>query len=279
MKAGRTISRRCALLMLGACFVATTAVAADPVKRILIVGDSWAASITAENRDGFPSPDVFDDALKANGLGAYETQGKVTAWGGRKASDWAKPENLAQIRGELEAYPSIDMVHLIIGGNDYLSAVNKPEFPALTAEDRAALWDGVVRNIQTIVDTCLAVRDTIRVVIADYDYLDAKAAEAFWKMNFHGASARDLNTWFVELGEKKKTLAERTDRCAYVNNWGTLQYWFGTPPRSVSLPGGNIDAPMPPGISPDGIHPNAEAHAKLLQNAIDQCYKPWLTAP
>src|SRR5690606_35720910 len=62
---------------------------AAPTKRILIVGDSWSTSITAENRDGFPAPDVFDDVLKANGLGAYETQGAVTAWSGRKASDWA----------------------------------------------------------------------------------------------------------------------------------------------------------------------------------------------
>lgn len=259
--------------------VPALAYAAEPVKRILIVGDSWAASITAENRDGFPSPDVFDDTLQANGLGAWETQGKVTAWGGRKASDWAKPENLAQIKRELETYATIDMVHLIIGGNDYLSAVNKPEFRGLTAEERGAIWDGVVKNIQAIVDACLAVRESIRVVIADYDYLDAKAAETFWKMNFHGASPHDLNTWFVELGDKKKALAGKTDRCEYVNNWGTLQFWFGTPAQGVPLPGGDLDAPMPPGISPDGVHPNAAAHAKLLQNAIDQFYRPWLTAP
>ena len=250
-----------------------------PVKRILIVGDSWAASITAENRDGFPSPDVFDDALKANGLGAYETQGKVTAWGGRKASDWAKPEHLAQIREELERFPSIDIVHLIIGGNDYLSAVNDAGFAARSREERLAHWDGVAANIKTIVDACLAVREDIRVVIADYDYLDPAAATAFWKMNFHGAAVRDLNGWFVELGEKKRALALATERCEYVENWGTLQYWFGDPPKQVNLPGGDIEKPMPKGISPDGIHPNAEAHAKLLQNAIDRYYRKWLAEP
>ena len=66
------------------------AFAQDRTPVILIVGDSWAASITAENRDGFPSPDVFDDVLVANGFGEYETLGDKTAWGGRKASDWAK---------------------------------------------------------------------------------------------------------------------------------------------------------------------------------------------
>ncbi len=248
-------------------------------KRILIVGDSWAASITAENRDGFPAPDVFDDALVANGLGAFETQGKVTAWGGRKASDWAKPKHLDEIRAELRNYPTIDFVHLIIGGNDYLTAVNSGDFKARTKAERQAVWDAVGRDIQMIVDACLAVRDDIQVVIADYDYLDAAAAEKFWKMNFHGATVRELNTWFVELGDTKRAIATSTPRCEYLENWGTLQYWFGTPEKGVTIPCGDLDAPMPKGVSPDGIHPNAAAHAKLLQNVIDQFYKPWLTQP
>lgn len=247
-------------------------------KRILIVGDSWAASISAENRDGFPAPDVFDDTLKASGLGAWETQGAKTAWGGRKASGWAKETHLAEIRAELAAHPTIDMVHLIIGGNDYLSAVQQQGFPGLSEGERAAIWKEVTANIRTIVEACLAARENLRVVIADYDYIDAKAAEAFWPMNFQGASPGQLNRWFVELGAHKRVLAEEMDRCEYVDNWGTLQYWFGTPPQTVKLPGGDIDAPMPPGIAPDGIHPNAEAHARLLQNAIDRFYKPWLLA-
>jgi len=94
--------------------VATAALAGEErTKRILIVGDSWAVSITTENRDHFPAPDVFDNVLVANDLGAFGTQGAVTAWGGRKASDWAKPDFLAEIVQELVAYPSIDIVHLI----------------------------------------------------------------------------------------------------------------------------------------------------------------------
>lgn len=257
--------------------ISASAFAADPTPRILIVGDSWAMSITAENRDGFPSPDVFDDVLEANGLGRWETRGKVTAWGGRRASSWAKPEHLAEIQSELQRFPSIDLVHLIIGGNDYLAAVQQPGFRNKTAEERGAVWDAIVANIKTIVEACLAVRPDIRVLLADYDYLDATAAHAFWKMDFHGATPRELNSWFVELGGRKRALAAATDRCEYLANWGTLQYWFGDPPQQVQLPGGDVGAPMPPGISPDGIHPNADAHAKLLQNAIDQFYRKWLS--
>lgn len=251
--------------------------AQEPVKRILIVGDSWAASISAENRDDFPAEDVFDNALAENGLGSWETQAEVTAWGGRKASDWAKLEHLAEIRAELEAYPSIDMVHLIIGGNDFLTQAIQGNLQGKTLAEREVLWDPVIANIRTIVEACTGVRDSIRVVIADYDYLDYEAARTFWKMDFGGATTAELNGWLRELGDRKKDLATELDRCEYVDNWGTLQYWFGDPPKSVSLPGGDPAKGMPEGISPDGIHPNAVAHKRLLQNAIDAYYRAWLS--
>lgn len=264
-----------------------TATAQEKTKRILIVGDSWTMSLTAENRDGFPAPDVFDNVLEKNGFAQYETQGAVTAWGGRQASHWAKPEHCDEIVAELHAHPTIDIVHLIVGGNDFLTAVQKPGFKSKTAQERDAVWTGIQKDVQTIVDTCLGVRDTVRVVVAGYDYLDAVSAHKFWSMDFHGATQTELNSWFTELGRKKLEIARNTPRCEYIQNWGTLQYWFGDPPESVPYPGGppdydpypggDIDAPMPPGISPDGIHPNEAAHAKMLQNAVDQFYAGWLS--
>ncbi len=262
------------------CITSAVAAPADgKTKRILVVGDSWAMSITPENHDSFPSHDVFGKVLAASGFSNIATQGKVTAWGGRKASDWAKPANLKLIADELRSYPTIDVVHLIIGGNDFLKAVQDPGFITKSRSERDASWNRIKTDVQTIVDTCLAVRTNIQVVIADYDYLDYRAAERFWKFDFHGATVRQLNSWFVELGEKKREIAEHTERCHYVDNWGVLQYWFGSPPKSVPLPGGDINAPMPPGISPDGVHPNDDAHARLLQNAMDKFYKRWFSSP
>ncbi|GMV91598.1 MAG: hypothetical protein AMXMBFR82_13760 [Candidatus Hydrogenedentota bacterium] len=252
--------------------------AAEPTKRILIVGDSWAASISAENRDGFPAPDVFDEVLAENDLGAWETQGEVTAWGGRKASDWAKPERLAEITAELEKHPTIDIVHLMIGGNDFLTQALQGNLAGKTPAERQEVWDTIIADIRIIVESCTTVRETIRVTIADYDFLDYEAAREFWKMDFGGATTAELNGWLRELGERKKQLADELDRCEYVDNWGTLQYWFGDPPKSVPLPGGDPAAGMPKGISPDGIHPNAEAHKRLLQNAVDAYYREWLNA-
>lgn len=258
--------------------------AGEKTTRILIVGDSWATSITAENREGFPAPDVFDAALESHGFGMYETRGAVTAWGGRKASDWAKPAQLDEIRTELEAHPDVDFVHLIIGGNDFLAAVREPDFKDRTAEERADVWRGIVADIERIVDACLAVRDNLTVVIADYDYLDYEAAGRFWPFDFHGVDTGTLNGWLVELGQCKRELAARYERCIYVQNFGTLQYAFGDPPRGVPypgqapdfdpFPGGDPALGMPADISPDGIHPNAEAHTRMLRNAIEAVYGP-----
>lgn len=256
--------------------IALNAHAEKRTPRILIVGDSWAASITSKNRDGFPSPDVFDDVLKTNGLGRYETRGAVTAWGGRKASDWAKAVHLFEIRAELESHPSIDIVHLIIGGNDFLSRVAKESLSDLSETERNAAWDPIVKDIRTIVQACLATRDKVRVVIAGYDYLDFERAGEFWKKNFNGASNEQLNRWLRELGDRKKGLATEIDRCEYFENWGTLQYGPDDPPKSPPLQGSDQRLGMPASISPDGIHPDANGHTMLLQNVIDKYYREWL---
>ncbi len=52
----------------------------------------------------------------------------------------------------------------------------------------------------------------------------------------------------------------------------------GFPPEYDPYPGGDVSAPMPPGISPDGIHPNDAAHTAMLQNAINAYYRHWLPA-
>ena len=263
--------------------------AAAETKRILIVSDSWGMQLTSENYDRFPSHDVFENVLAANGLPDIGVQGAKTARGGRSSAFWAKPENLAVIVSELKDYPTIDIVHLITGGIDFLDALLNEDFTLKTDAERDAVWESVKANIETIVNTCLDVRDTIRVVLADYDYVDHERMEGPpINFDFHSVTVLQFNTWFVELGRKKLQIARNTPRCEYVQNWGTLQYWFGDPPHSVPYPGaapnydpypgGDITSPWPASMAPDGVHPTDEAHAKMLQNAMDQYYNAWLTA-
>lgn len=252
--------------------------------RILIVGDSWAASIATVQYDG-PGFGSFDAVLAANGLGQYTTQGRYTARGGRTAEFWAKSENLATIVSELQAFPAIDIVHLIIGGNDFLG--DAKEVDLHDANVRGARFLDTYNKMQTIITTCLAVRPSIRVVLADYDYLDVLLAGLFQGTTYHNATQRDFNDWLIELGQYKRVLAQTIDRCEYVQNWGTLQYWYhepegvaypGGPPDYDPYPGGDLDAKMPGAAHVgDGIHPNDQAHRYMLQNAMDSFYLEWLS--
>lgn len=269
MRARANKARAAVILLLS--LICATAESDARIPRILIVGDSWAASITAEHVDPLPAPDVFDDTLAAEGLGDFETRGLRTAWGGRKASDWAKPEHLRTIREELEAFPSITHVHLIIGGNDFLSAVLAQGRALENEPARRRVWRRIVRDIGTIVKACHEVREGITVVIAGYDYLDYRAAEKFWDFDFHGLDTATLNHWLEELGEAKRAYAGATPGCVYLGHWGVLQREFGEVGETGPAHG------MPAAITPDGIHPNAEAHAVLLRNAIKAVYRPAFT--
>jgi len=275
------------VFLLVTALLAASCIACGQTKRILIVGDSWAASIAtrAVGMNGFGA---FDSILAQNGI-PYATQGEVTAWGGRKASDWVKPENLRKITDELKRYPSIDIVHLIIGGNDFLAVATKGKsIAAYTAEERATFWDAIEADIQTIVNHCLAQRPGMKVLISDYDYLDAaKAQAAYPQFSFGGATPRELNDAFIELGRRKLTIAQRTEGCYYVSNWGALQCAYDSPPSGLPAPGGppdympyaggDPDKPMPAEAHVgDGIHPTDPAHRKLLQRCVDQFYRAWL---
>lgn len=261
------------------------------VKRILIIGDSWAASIAAIHHD--PAPPGFGSlnaVLRDNKLDGYESVGGPTAWGGRKASDWVKPQNLELITQQLKDNPTVDIVHLIIGGNDFLSQASKgTNIMSLPAEERTVIWDKVKADIQTIVDHCLAQRPDIRVLISDYDYLDGAAAQRILPtFDFGRATPAELNTAFMELGRKKLEIARATPRCFYVSHWGRLQHYYGSPNAGLPAPGGPPDYvpyaggdpvfPMPPQAHVgDGIHPTDEAHRVMLQYCVNLYYRQWLT--
>ncbi len=281
--------RRVLLAVTAILVLLAASTAETETKRILIVSDSWGMQLTSENYDGFPSNDVFENVLAATGFPDVGVQGAKTARGGRSSAFWARPENLAVIVSELNEYPTIDIVHLITGGIDFLDALLKEDFTLKTDAERDVVWEAVKSNIQAIVNTCLGVRDTIRVVLADYDYVHHERMEGPpINFDFHGVTVLQFNTWFVDLGRKKLEIARNTPRCEYVQNWGTLQYWFGDPPQSVPYPGaapdydpypgGDINSPWPASVAADGVHPTDEAHAKMLQNAIDQYYRAWLSA-
>ena len=232
-----------ALLAASVCGAAT--------KRILILGDSWAAG-TWLSKAG-------DKALAAAGLGEWETEGDGTAIGGSRADQWAANQKgkLDAMHAALEKYPSIDIVHVYIGGNDFLRFALEHDLAKLSAAERKTQWDVICGDIRKLVEDILALRPNLRVVLVDYDYLDPVRISTVYKAGmpgaFFGVPPKMFNEYLVELGHEKRDLAARIPRCYYVENWGVVKQ------------------PLP-----DGVHPTPEGFQAVFANVIDKYYGRWL---
>ena len=262
-------------------------------KRLLVVGDSWAGYVWEDRSFS----QVFDDF----GFTSVEEAGQATALPGTTASFWKQPGNLAIIGSELAANPTIDMVHLSLGGNDFLTQWNVNQTPA----QQQAIFDQVTADLQVIVDYILAQRPGVRVVIASYDYLNFfesvannPAAQVSWAI-LGLPSARQLNDGLVGLSRAQQAVATRTARVEFVLNLGLMQWVYGYPafsvpantapfpgqaPNYAPFPGGLIDLPSPPAAmdNPGGlidpIHLSFDGYYYYAYNAVAQYYAPWLQA-
>jgi lysophospholipase L1-like esterase len=146
------------LLIAVAMLIAGTAHA--QTKRILLVGDSWAEYTWDGN--------AWSPVLNTYGLGQWDDEGSTTALGGTTASIWVDPGALNLITQAVASNPTIDIIHLSIGGNDMLAGQASGGWhTGLNASQESALFDTIQANIETIVDHCLSLRPDIKVGIVD----------------------------------------------------------------------------------------------------------------
>jgi len=134
------VSRNCwcvSALALVACVPLVGAATAEqaaqePIPRILVVGDSWPMFLmgglffwTYDNGS------AFRDVLAQMGYGRWGDLGERTALGGSMITEWSTNELhhvppygviglLDLIERELVECPTLDIVHLCLGGNDYM---------------------------------------------------------------------------------------------------------------------------------------------------------------
>lgn len=113
------------LVMLTALIVAPDAGAAT--RRILLVGDSWPMFMW--DGLGLWTGRAFQDSLIDKGYGQWEELGGCTSIGTSQATEWASNSpticggssvgRLDVVRETLLDNPTIDIVHVSLGGNDY----------------------------------------------------------------------------------------------------------------------------------------------------------------
>ncbi len=153
------------------------------VPRILVVGDSWAQGIFEFG--------AFDKVFAAHEMAGVEVRGATTAIGGSRADQWARNHNrktdsigkLDSLKQALEQEPTLDIVHLSIGGNDFLRATMEEGIIEMTPAQREKVWERICKDIRALVDFILAQRPGIKVLVNDYDYLDPNVMRTKLRMH------------------------------------------------------------------------------------------------
>jgi hypothetical protein len=240
------------------------------VRRILLVGDSWAQ---------FPwKLGSYQAVLNYNyGTGTYEVEGTYTAIGGSTVNQWANnaipPESsfpsppgytnmplLDRINWSLANWPTIDIIHVSITGND-MWAWRADWTPAQTQ----ALYDSVQNDLQTFLNWLRTNHPTKKILLCGYDYTNFTETCTYGMQEFdwnnvamatllgftvgdiwqNKANNQAVNQLFVGFGDRMKNVALATPRVDFLNNFGIVQYVKGYRnslgwvflPGSVPFPG------------------------------------------
>ncbi len=260
--------------------------------KILILGDSWSALM---HRDK-----IISNQLSRMGYGDWKEKGDKTAIAGSTASMWANPEVFPIIKNELLDNPSIEVVVLIIGGNDMLAGrLREGWYVDITPQNETILLNKIENDIRTIINGIKQANPNITVVICGYDYINLVHSifdPGTWVLwdNLGQPTPRQVNDAFIKLEQRKINIANQDPQVHYVHNFGLMQRKYGyegffgpnvtpipgnTPPNYSPYPGGNPDFPSSKkaldGDGSDPIHLNKAGYAEVTRNLINHFFLPF----
>ncbi len=264
----------------------STAFSQEEVPRILLVGDSWTGFMWAFRT----FKEIFTETP---GLEHIREIGSKTAIMGARAFEFypEKYNYIQNIKDELIKYPTIDIVVMTLGGNDFMRGT--PQTPSWSCgmlsnpPQEENMINTIVNYIDGIIDEILSVRPDIRVAFCGYTFAGRDRG---------GCSICDQQNAFARFEQAKKTLADSKSRVYYVHNLGLMQYHFGTstptnlPPSSVPYPGSYPSyTPFPGGdpcslVHPSGlfdgnIHLSQQGYKILAQRCMSEFISQWLDYP
>ncbi len=251
---------------LAAVMLAFGAAAATP--RILYVGDSWTYYPWV-----LQSPPALREALAQPeyGLEDYEENGDL-ALATTAAEAWNTSDYKGLITAKLEEYPTLDIIHLSLGGNDLNSRWELGD----DAETTQELLEDILSDIRGVVKHCLRIRPNVRVVIVGYDYINITEGFSYnsnWQVTGYDRGIEEayalysaplplgnleqvlaiqeaVNALFIALEAGKLELALDMDRVRYVHSFGLMQHYYGL--GTVNIPHDRIPpetVPLPQGIT------------------------------
>lgn len=219
--------------------------------RVLLIGDSWAFFMNTDQ--------TINNTLRKWGHSNYIFRSNtIVSENGAETDDLLKPAKQAEIANLLNQNPSIDVVHVSIGGNDMLGDWKKSFTPVQTQALKASVFD----RLQQIFDFIKSLRPGIKIFWAGYTYpnfeeviqtsglgSDHPFYSTWQKMEF--PNFLEINTILNDVSRDMDSIAALDPQLEFVNATGLMQYTFGQNNNLAVAPGGNypaFTAPLPLGF-------------------------------
>ncbi len=207
---------------------------------MLLVGDSWAFFMGVDG--------TINNVLDKWGHTNYEYFTNLTlAENGAETDDFLTAEKQNEIAAQLTANPSIEVVHLSIGGNDVLGDWNIDFTQAETDSLKDAVFDRLVEVIEFI----KSARPGIRILYSGYMYPNfgeviASAGPLGSSHPFYGTwegmgfpTFLQLNTILNDFSEQIEAYVDNDPDVDFVKATGLMQRTFGQNTPLLIAPGGS----------------------------------------
>jgi lysophospholipase L1-like esterase len=259
--------------------------------KVLLAGDSWAFFMNADQ--------TFNNVFRKWGFSNFKFVSNSTiSENGAQTDDFLTATKLNEIKSQLNQNPSIEVVHLSIGGNDVLGEWKVSWSPSKTDSLKTA----VEQRLHAIIDSIKSFKQGIRIVWSGYTYPNfEEVIKDFFipaQHPFYGTwqgmefpTFLQLNTILNDFSAEVEAFAATDPQVDFVNATGILQYTFGqsTPlgvapggtyaPFSVPLPAGKPDYPSPKssmrdyfGIAKDCFHLSAQGYEDMIDYQFQKFY-------
>jgi hypothetical protein len=225
---------------------------------VLLVGDSWAFFMGVDQTIN----KVFEDW----GHSSYKFFTNLTiAENGAETSDFLLPAKQGEIANQLISKPTIEYVHLSIGGNDVLGSWKSQSFTqAQTDSLRFQVKDSVV----AVIDFIKGVRPDVKIIWSGYAYPNFEevisgaivpSAHPFngtWQ-DMEEPTNQEINELLNLFSSDIESHYASDPRVEFINATGITQYTYGQidvlgvapfgtyAPFFVTLPIGDITYPSP----------------------------------
>jgi len=244
-----------------------------PKNRVLLVGDSWAAFMNADQ--------TITNGLRILGHSDKKFMSSVViAENGAQTDDFLTQEKQEAIQALITANPDIDIVHLSIGGNDVMGDWNIN----FTQQQTDSLEESVAARLEAVIEFLKGTRPGMRVFWAGYAYpnFEEVISELGGAASIHPfydtwdgmgqPTFLQINTVLNNFSDSVAAYTNADPQVDFFRAQSILQYTYGQATPLGVAPGGTYPAftqPLPFG---DPSYPSPKETMRLYGGIFTDCF-------